>query len=111
MEDDELKNVQELALAINARMDALVAHADALRKLLDEVGATHQAVVAQFAHAHRRTLEQAVAAVSNGRPRGPLRGIASRSGVAAGNGRAAAKPASPSRRRKPRRSRYSSSPT
>jgi ABC-type transporter Mla subunit MlaD len=71
--DDELKDLQDFATAMNTRMDALVANADALRRLLEQVGATHQAAVAQLAEAQRQGLERAIAARVGARLHEPLR--------------------------------------
>jgi ABC-type transporter Mla subunit MlaD len=70
---DELKDLQDFAAAMNTRMDALVANADALRRLLEQVGATHQAAVAQFAEAQRQGLERVIATRVDARLHEPLR--------------------------------------
>jgi len=72
VQDDELKDLNELAAAINGRMDALVAHAESLRRLLEEVGATHHTVVAQLAEAQRHGIERAIAMRTGAVPGEPL---------------------------------------
>lgn len=108
--DDELKNLQDFAAAMNTRMDALVANADALRRLLEQVGATHQAAVAQLAEAQRQGLDRAIAARAEARLHEPIREAKAGKGRNAAGKRAGAPEATRSRDAQDRSDRVAGAP-